>query len=212
MEKRELSQKVVSALMKAYPDAPATYLDFDNPFELLIATILSARATDVGVNKATPTLFSKYPTPEKLGAAMLEEVAEIIRPLGAFNRKSVYITDTAKMVAENFSGEVPKTIDQLITFKGVSRKTANVILSVAFNLSEGVVVDTHVGRVTVRLGLSEHTKKPDKIERDLMDLLPKDMWIDYARIVGTHGRRICKSQKPRCIECSVNTLCPSAEI
>jgi endonuclease-3 len=212
MEKRERAKKIVSALDKAYPDAPATYLIYENPFELLIATILSARATDAGVNKVTPTLFGRYPTPVKLGAAEIEEVAEIIRPLGAYNRKAEYVTDTAKMVAGNFSGEVPKTLEELVTFKGVSRKTANVILSVAFNLSEGVVVDTHVGRVTVRLGLSEHEKKPDKIEKDLMELIPKTMWNDYARLMGAHGRRTCKSQRPKCPECSVNALCPSVEI
>ncbi|MHA1948892.1 MAG: endonuclease III [Candidatus Thorarchaeota archaeon] len=212
MEKDEIAAKILKTLDKAYPDAPATYLNFDNHFELLIATILSARATDVGVNKVTPILFSKYPTPEKLGVAELEKVAEIIRPLGAFNRKSVYIVDTARMVTEEFNGQIPKTLDELITFKGVSRKTANVILSVAFNLTEGVVVDTHVGRVSVRLGLSEHEKKPDKIERDLMELLPIEMWNDYARLMGAHGRRTCKSQRPKCPDCSVNTLCPSAEI
>jgi endonuclease-3 len=212
MEKSEIAKKIVSTLDKAYPDAPTTYLVYDNPFELLIATILSARATDAGVNKVTPILFAKFPTPRKLGAAELEEVAEIIRPLGAYNKKSEYITDTARALTENFDGDVPKTLDQLITFKGVSRKTANVILSVAFNLSEGVVVDTHVGRVSVRLGLSEHEKKPDKIEKDLMDLLPKKMWNNYARLIGAHGRRTCKSQRPLCPECSVNKLCPSAEI
>ncbi|MHA2026393.1 MAG: endonuclease III [Candidatus Thorarchaeota archaeon] len=212
MEKNKLAKEIVIVLDNAYPDAPATYLFYENPFELLIATILSARATDVGVNKVTPILFARYQTPEKLGAAEIEEVAEIIRPLGAYNKKTEYITDTARMLVEKFNGKVPQTLDELITFKGVSRKTANVILSVAFNLSEGVVVDTHVGRVTVRLGLSEHEKKPDKIEKDLMELLPHEMWNDYARLIGAHGRRICKSQRPNCPECSVNTLCPSAEI
>jgi endonuclease-3 len=212
MDKSERARKIVSILDGAYPDAPSTYLMYDNPFELLIATILSARATDAGVNKVTPVLFGRYPTPEKLGAAKLEEVAEIIRPLGAYNKKADYLTETARAVVENFKGEVPRNLDELITFKGVSRKTANVILSVAFSLSEGVVVDTHVGRVSVKLGLSEHEKKPDKIEKDLMDLLPKKLWNDYAKLIGAHGRRICKSRRPSCPECSVNSLCPSAEI
>jgi len=212
MEESERAKKIVGLLDKAYPDAPSTYLIYENSFELLIATILSARATDAGVNKVTPILFARYPTPEKLGEAKLEDVAEIIRPLGAYNKKAEYITETAKAVVENFHSKVPTTLNDLITFKGVSRKTANVILSVAFDLSEGVVVDTHVGRVSVRLGLSEHEKKPDKIEKDLMGILPKKLWNDYARLIGAHGRRICKSQKPRCPDCSVNTLCPSAEI
>ncbi|MFW9769903.1 MAG: endonuclease III [Candidatus Thorarchaeota archaeon] len=206
------AKKIVNILDKTYPDAPSTYLMYENPYELLIATILSARATDAGVNKVTPILFARYPVPERLGNAKHEDVAEIIRPLGAYNKKAEYITETARGLIENFDGEVPARLDDLVTFKGVSRKTANVILSVAFNLSEGIVVDTHVGRVSVRLGLSEHDKKPDKIEKDLMDLLPKKLWNDYARLIGAHGRRVCKSQKPRCIECSVNSLCPSAEI
>lgn len=212
MERSVRAKKIVNILDKTYPDAPSTYLMYENPYELLIATILSARATDAGVNKVTPILFARYPVPERLGNAKHEDVAEIIRPLGAYNKKAEYITETARGLIENFDGEVPARLDDLVTFKGVSRKTANVILSVAFNLSEGIVVDTHVGRVSVRLGLSEHDKKPDKIEKDLMDLLPKKLWNDYARLIGAHGRRVCKSQKPRCIECSVNSLCPSAEI
>lgn len=212
MEKKELAKKIVSSLKKAYPDAPSTYLNFRNPFELLIATILSAHTTDVSVNKSTPALFAKYPTPEKMARAKIEEITELVRATGAYNRKAAYITETARMIVENFGGEVPKTLDELVTFKGVSRKTANVILSVAFNLSEGVVVDTHVMRVTVKLGLSEHAKKPKKIEKDLMELLPKTLWIDYARIMGAHGRRTCRSFRPKCPDCSVNTLCPSAEL
>lgn len=212
MEKKELAKKIVSSLKIAYPDAPSTYLNFRNPFELLIATILSAHTTDVSVNKSTPALFAKYPTPEKMARAKIEEITELVRATGAYNRKASYITETAKMIVENFGGQVPKTLDELVTFKGVSRKTANVILSVAFKLSEGVVVDTHVMRVTVKLGLSEYAKKPDKIERDLMELLPKTLWNDYAMIVGAHGRRTCKSSRPKCPDCRVNTLCPSAEL
>lgn len=212
MEKRELAKKILSKLKKAYPDAPATYLNFKNPFELSIATMLSARTTDVAVNKLTPNLFAIYPTPEKMAKAKTEDIVELIRTIGAYNRKAAYLTETARMIVENFGGNVPKTLDELVTLKGVSRKTANVILSVAFDLSEGVVVDTHVGRVTVKLGLSEHIKKPEKIEKDLMELLPKALWNDYARIMGAHGRRTCKSFRPKCPECSVNTLCPSAEI
>lgn len=212
MEKRKLAKKIISSLKKAYPDAPSTYLNFENPFELLIATILSAHTTDVSVNKSTPALFAKYPTPEKMAKAKIEEITELVRATGAYNRKAAYITETAKMIVKNFGGEVPRTLDELVTFKGVSRKTANVILSVAFNLSEGVVVDTHVMRVTVKLGLSEYAKKPDKVERDLMELLPKTLWQDYAMIAGAHGRQTCKSSRPKCPDCSVNTLCPSAEL
>ncbi len=212
MEKRKLAKKIVRCLKKAYPDAPQSYLKFGNPFELLIATILSARTTDASVNKSTPALFARYPTPEKMASAKIQEITKLVLATGSYNRKAEYIIETARLIIENFGGEVPKTLDELVTLKGVSRKTANVVLSVAFNLSEGVVVDTHVMRVTVRLGLSEHVKKPKKIEKDLMDLIPKTLWNDYARIVGTHGRRTCKSFRPKCPECRVNTVCPSAEL
>ncbi|MFW9787323.1 MAG: endonuclease III [Candidatus Thorarchaeota archaeon] len=204
--------KIVKILDKTYPDAPPTYLNYQNPFEMLIVTILSARATDVGVNKVSPTLFGKYPTPEKMAKAKLDEIAPIIRPLGAYNKKSEYITKTAKLLVENYGSQVPNKMEELIKFPGVSRKTANVILSVVFGLSEGIVVDTHVMRVTLRLGLSEHDKNPQKIEKDLMDLLPKEMWNDYARLIGAHGRRTCKARKPNCVECTLNKLCPSAEL
>jgi endonuclease-3 len=210
MDLSRKTEKIIEILERTYPDAPATYLDHSNPFEMLIVTILSARVTDAGVNKVSPTLFGRYSTPEKLGHANPIEVGKIIRPLGSYNKKAEYITKTSRMLVENFNGQVPTAMDDLITFPGVSRKTANVVLSVVFGLSEGVVVDTHVMRVTVRLGLSEHDKKPDKIERDLMALLPKEQWNDYARLIGAHGRRTCKSRRPDCPGCTLNKICPSA--
>ena len=203
--------EIVKILERTYPDAPKTYLNFQNPFQMLIATILSARATDAGVNKISPILFNKYPTPEKMSKADLDEIGQVIRPLGAFNKKAGYITETSRQLVERFGSEVPKNMEDLISFPGVSRKTANVVLSVVFGLSEGVVVDTHVMRVTVRLGLSDHDKKPQKIEKDLMELFPNELWNDYAKLIGAHGRQTCKSRKPNCIECSLNKLCPSAE-
>lgn len=203
--------EIVKILDKTYPDAPKTYLNFQSPFEMLIVTILSARATDAGVNKISPILFKKYPTPEKMSKANLEEIGQIIRPLGAFNKKAAYITETSHQLVERFDSKVPKTMEDLITFPGVSRKTGNVVLSVVFGLSEGVIVDTHVMRVTVRLGLSEHDKKPQKIEKDLMELFPNKLWNDYGKLIGAHGRQTCKSRKPNCIDCSLNKLCPSAE-
>ncbi|TFG98074.1 endonuclease III [Candidatus Thorarchaeota archaeon] len=204
--------EVLRKLIKAYPDAPKTYLDFNNPFEMTIATILSARATDAGVNKVTPVLFGKYSTPKKLAEADIDEVAMIIRSTGAYNRKAEYITKTARMILEDFGGEVPRTIDELVTFPGVSRKTANVVTQVAFDSAEGVVMDTHIMRVSLKLGLTEHEKNPEKTEKDIMQLLPKGKWISYARFVGTHGRRTCKSRKPMCSTCAVNNLCPSSEL
>jgi endonuclease-3 len=211
MNQSKDAEKIVKILTETYPDVPKSYLNFQNPFEMLIATILSARATDAGVNKISPILFNKYPTPEKMSKANLEEIGQIIRPLGAFNKKAGYITETSRQLVERFNSKVPKTMEELISFPGVSRKTGNVVLSVVFGLSEGVVVDTHVMRVTVRLGLSEHDKKPQKIEKDLMELLPNKLWNDYAKLIGAHGRQTCKSRKPNCIECSLNKMCPSAE-
>ncbi len=203
--------EIFKILKKMYPEVPKTYLNYQNPFEMLIVTILSARATDKGVNKISPLLFEKYPTPEKMAKAKLDEIGQIIRPLGAFNKKAGYITETSQQLVERFGSEVPRTMEDLITFPGVSRKTANVVLSVVFGISEGVVVDTHIMRVSVRLGLSEYDKKPQKIEKDLMELFPKEFWSDYAKLAGAHGRQTCKSRKPNCVECSLNKLCPSAE-
>ncbi|MGY5872249.1 MAG: endonuclease III [Candidatus Thorarchaeota archaeon] len=204
--------EVLRKLTKAYPDSPKTYLDFKNPFEMTIATILSARATDAGVNKVTPVLFGKYPTPEKLTAADVNDVAMIVKPLGAYNRKAEYITKTARMIVEDFGGEVPKTIEELVVFPGVSRKTANVVTQIVFDIAEGVVMDTHIMRVSLKLGFTEHEKKPEKTEKEIMELLPQDKWISYAKFIGTHGRRTCKSRKPMCSTCAVNNLCPSSEL
>lgn len=211
-EDERRAQEVLRRLSNAYPDAPSTYLRFSNPFEILIATILSARATDAGVNKVTPILFRKYSDPAKLAKADQDDLAQIIRACGAYNRKASYIKETARILTESFGGKVPSTINELTMFPGVSRKTANVVLQVAFGQAEGVVVDTHIMRVSVRLGFSQHNKKPDKIEKDLMQLLPRGRWIDYARLIGAHGRQTCKSARPRCSICPVKGLCPSAEL
>lgn len=209
-EKRAL--EVLRKLGKAYPDAPCTYLNYNNPFEITIATILSARVTDAGVNKVTPELFAKYPTPKKLAEANTEDVSAIIRSTGAYNRKTEYIIKTASMILEDFGGEVPKTIEDLVKFPGVSRKTANVVLQVAYEIAEGVVMDTHVMRVSHRLGFTEHEKNPEKTEKDIMQLLQKSKWISYARLIGTHGRRTCKARNPACSTCVVNNLCPSSDL
>jgi len=211
-EEEKRAQEVLHRLNNAYPDAPPTYLHFSNPFEMVIATILSARATDAGVNKVTPILFGKYPNPAKMAEGDVEDLAQIIRSCGAYNRKASYIKDTARMLTENFGGKVPKSLEELVTFPGVSRKTANVVLQTVYGIAEGVVVDTHIMRVTVRLGFSQHDKKPDKIEKDLMQLLPKAKWIDYARLIGAHSRQTCKASHPKCSTCPVNNLCPSSEI
>jgi endonuclease-3 len=211
-EEEKRAQEILRKLNNAYPDAPQTYLHFRNPFEMVIATILSARATDAGVNKVTPILFGKYPNPVKMARANEEDLAQIIRSCGAYNRKASYIKGTAKMITDVFGGEIPKVLDKIITFPGVSRKTANVVLQTVYGIAEGVIVDTHIMRVTVRLGFSKHDKKPDKIEEDLMELLPKSKWIDYARLIGAHGRQTCKAAHPKCSACPVNNLCPSSDL
>jgi endonuclease-3 len=203
-------QEVLKQLSRAYPDAPETYLDYSNAFEMLIATILSAHTADACVNTITPELFCRYRDAEHLMRASLEDLIGIIRPCGTYNRKSSYIRDSARLIAESFGGKVPKSMEDLITLPGVSRKTANVVLSVVFKINEGVVVDTHVMRVTQRLGLTQQQKNRKKAERDLMALLPREQWYDYAKLIGAHGRRMCNSRKPECDACAVKGLCPSA--
>ncbi|MHA1906854.1 MAG: endonuclease III [Candidatus Thorarchaeota archaeon] len=210
-ERKKKSRTVLKLLTKAYPDAPTTYLDHSNAFEMLISTLLSAHTTDASVNKVTPNLFKKYPTPKKMAKAETDDLIQIIRSVGTYNRKSGYIKEACKILVETYDGEIPKTIDELKILPGVRRKTANVVLSVVFGINEGVVVDTHIGRVTQKLGLTEE-KKPEKIERDLMELLPQKDWYEYARLVGAHGRRTCNAKKPKCPDCTLNKLCPSAQL
>ena len=212
MSQTTTAKKILTLLEKAYPDAPPTYLNFKNPFEMLIATILSAHTADACVNTITAPLFERFPDPKSLASASQEEIIEIIRPCGTYNRKSEYIIRSASKIADQYGGSVPDSLEELIELPGVSRKTANVVLSVAFDKNQGVVVDTHVMRVTVRLGLSEHNKKPNKIENDLMKLLPNSQWGTYARLTGAHGRQTCKARNPECQDCVLNQICPSAEI
>jgi endonuclease-3 len=203
-------QEILKQLRKAYPDAPETYLNHGNAFEMLIATILSANTADACVNTITPELFHRYPDAEHLMRASLEDIIGIIRPCGTYNRKSSYIRDSARLISESFGGKVPKSMEDLVALPGVSRKTANVVLSVVFKIKEGVVVDTHVMRVTQRLGLTQHQKNREKAERDLMALLPQEQWYEYAKLIGAHGRRTCNARKPECDACAVKNFCPSA--
>jgi endonuclease-3 len=147
-----------------------------------------------------------------MAKAKQEDLAQIVRPGGSYNRKASYIKETAKMITESFGGEIPNTIDELVTFPGVSRKTANVVLQTLYGKAEGIIVDTHIMRVTFRLGFSQHDKKPEKMENDLMQLLPRGKWMDYARLVGTHGRQLCRPTHPKCSVCPINELCPSSEL
>jgi endonuclease-3 len=201
--------KRVAAILKkldeAYPDVNCA-LAHANPFQLLIATILSAQCTDQRVNQVTPSLFRKYPTPEAFAYANPSELESDIRPTGFFRNKTKSIQGASRKIVEEFSGEVPRAMEQLLTLPGVARKTANVVLGTAFGIASGIVVDTHVQRLSARLDLSRNTD-PKKIEQDLIRIIPKDKWILFSHQLIWHGRRVCQARKPRCGECNLERLC-----
>lgn len=184
-------------------------LDHKNPFELLIATVLSAQSTDVMVNRITPELFRRWPTPEALAAAPPDAVERTLNRIGMYRQKTRNIVGLSKLLVERHGGQVPRTLAELVELPGVGRKTANVVLGVAFNAPEGVVVDTHVQRITQRLGWTRHTE-PAEIEEDLMRLFPRKDWDRLSHVLIFHGRRICTARKPACAACPVNKTCPSA--
>jgi endonuclease-3 len=200
---------ILAKLDEAYPEATCA-LVHEDPFELLIATILSAQCTDVRVNEVTRTLFQKYRKPEDFAYANPRDLEAEIRPCGFFRSKTKSIQGASKKVVEEFSGEVPRTMEQLLTLPGVARKTANVVLGTAFGIPSGIVVDTHVQRLTQRLDLTRNTD-PKKIEQDLMQIIPRDKWIIFAHQLIWHGRRVCQSRKPRCMECNLEKICYSED-
>jgi endonuclease III len=199
---------VVSRLMAEYPNA-TTELHWTNPLELLVATILSAQTTDVRVNGVTKTLFGKYRTARDYAEADPSELEEDIRPTGFFRNKARALQGMARALLEDHAGEVPRTMDELVALPGVGRKTANVVLGNAFGIDEGIVVDTHVRRLSNRLGLTGH-QNPEKIEQDLMRTVPKEDWTVFSHLLILHGRRVCKARKPDCPNCVLNDVCPSA--
>lgn len=199
--------EILARLKRAYPDAHCA-LDFTSPFELLCATILSAQCTDVRVNMVTPALFRKYPDAAALAGARQADVEEIIRSTGFFRNKARSLIGMAQAVVAEHDGEIPASMDALVRLPGVGRKTANVILGNAFDMNEGIVVDTHVTRVSGRLGLTKATD-PVKIEQDLMKLTPRDDWALLSHLMITHGRNVCVARKPRCEICVLAELCPS---
>ncbi|MHC4164355.1 MAG: endonuclease III [Planctomycetota bacterium] len=201
------ARTVVRRLHGEYPDAECA-LVHKNAFELAVATILSAQCTDEMVNRVTPTLFRRYPTPEKLARARPATIEKLIRPTGFFRNKTKSILGLAGKLVSEFDGQVPQTMEELLTLPGVARKTANVILGVAYGKADGVVVDTHVKRLTSRLGLTEHAD-PKRIERDLMELLPRTEWIAAGHLLIWHGRRVCSARKPACDRCLLSDRCPS---
>ncbi len=193
-----------------YPDAHCE-LDFESPFQLLAATILSAQCTDKRVNMVTPQLFARYPGPEALAAARPAELEQLIKPTGFFRNKTRSLIGMASALVDRFDGEVPRSMEDLVTVPGAGRKTANVVLGTAFNQPEGVVVDTHVGRVGRRLGLMKETD-PVKAEQELMRLYPREDWTALSHLLIFHGRRVCVARRPRCAECVLNDICPSSEV
>jgi len=200
---------ILAALRAAYPDVVCALIH-RNAFELVIATALSAQTTDVNVNKVTPALFKLYPTPRALAAASLPEIEEIIHSTGFYRAKAKNIQAAARVLVEQFNSKVPTTIDELIQLPGVARKTANVVLGSWFGIASGVVVDTHVLRLSRRLQLTRHTE-PVKVERDLIKILPQDRWIQFSHELIHHGRQICLARKPRCADCTLEPLCHSRD-
>ena len=208
--KKELAKDVYTKLLKKWPDAHCE-LDYTSPYELLIATILSAQTTDIIVNKASPSFFKSYPTAELLAAAKLNDVEELIKSTGFYKNKAKNIIKCANDLVQTYSGEVPKNLKQLIALAGVGRKTANVVLGNAFNLNHGVVVDTHVKRCSNLIGLSDETK-PEKVEKDLMEIFPNEQWTMLSHLLIFLGRRICIARKPQCSLCPIKELCKSSKV
>ncbi|HYL84279.1 MAG TPA: endonuclease III [Candidatus Angelobacter sp.] len=196
---------ILAKLDAAYPDATCE-LKHENAFQLLISTILSAQCTDVRVNQVTETLYKKYPNPEAFANATPSELEQDIRPTGFFRNKTKSVMGSSKAIIEKFSGEVPRTMEEILTLPGVARKTANVVLGTAYGIPSGVVVDTHVQRIANRLDLTGN-EDPKKIEQDLMLVIPEDRWIKFSHQIIWHGRRVCQARKPNCLECNLESLC-----
>jgi len=200
--------KIIELLEKEHPDAKIA-LRYTNPLELLIATILSAQCTDERVNIVTKTLFEKYRTAEDYANADVKELEKDIKSTGFYRNKARNIKKCCQMLVEKFNSQVPKTMEEMLELPGVARKTANIVLSNAFGVVEGIAVDTHVRRLAKRLGLTEH-EVPNKIEESLKKIVPKDYWMKITDLLIFHGRRVCIAQKPKCVICILNRICPSA--
>ena len=208
--KAERLAEILRRLEAMYPDSRCS-LTHDNPYQLAVATVLSAQCTDARVNASTPELFERYPTPDALANAPTEEVEEIVRPLGFFRNKARSIIGLAQGLVERHGGEIPRSMDELTALPGIGRKTANVVLGVAFGQAEGVVVDTHVKRIANRLDLTRHTD-PGTIEQDLLKILPEEQRVIFTHRIIDHGRAICTARNPKCWECPLAELCPAARV
>lgn len=208
MGDQERALKIIGILSKEYPDA-TTALDFGSPLEMMVSTQLSAQCTDKRVNMVTPALFKKYRTAKDYANANIKKFEQEIRSTGFYHNKAKNIINMAKMLVSDFKGKVPDTMEDLIKLPGVARKTANVVLNNAFHKSEGIAVDTHVLRLSERLGLSKHGKNAVKVEQDLMELFPHKLWGKVTYYIVDHGRAICDAKKPKCPECVIGEYCPS---
>ncbi len=208
LEPKARAAKILELLEKQYPNAEIA-LGYANPLQLLISTILSAQATDEQINAITPKLFKKYKTPEDFANADVKELEQYIKSSGFYHNKAKNIQNCCKTLVEKFRSKVPQTMNELLELPGVGRKTANIVLANAFGVVEGIAVDTHVGRLAQRLGLSEKNN-PDKIEQDLMQLVPKSQWMRITDLLIWHGRRVCTAKKPNCAGCVLNQICPCA--
>jgi len=209
MDNQQRANTILTKLEETYPEVSGTVLRHENPLELLVATILSAQATDEQINKITVDLFKKYKTAKDYAEAPREEFEQDIRSSGFYKRKADAIQTMAKTLLEEYDGRVPDTMEELVKLKGVARKTANIVLSGAFGKIEGIAVDTHVFRLSHRLGLSQH-KNRDKVEQDLMSLFPREKWWAVNYLLITHGRRVCDAKKADCYNCNLADICPSA--
>ena len=208
MDEKKRTSQIIARLKRAYPDAKCS-LNHTNPFELLIATILSAQCTDGRVNLVTADLFRKYRRCEDYVNAAPSELEQDIRSTGFYRNKAKAIQGACQMILERYAGRVPETMDELLALPGVARKTANVVLGNAYGIASGVVVDTHVSRLAQRLQLTEH-EQPEKIERDLMKLVPQRDWINFPHLLIAHGRTVCKARTPLCADCVIEQYCPSS--
>ncbi|MFB6282920.1 MAG: endonuclease III [Halobacteria archaeon] len=210
MEREERASETVERLKKEYPEADTT-LDYGNPFELLVSTILSAQCTDERVNKVTPDLFDRYPTPQDMAEADMDELKDLIRSTGFYNSKAGYLKNGASIIVDEYDGELPLKMSEMTELPGVGRKTANVVLSNAFQIDEGIAVDTHVSRLSQRLELTD-AETPEAIESDLMEMLPEEDWRIVSHLLIFHGREVCNARNPECGECTLEDICPNSRL
>jgi len=208
LEPKQRVEKIIELIEKQYPNAK-TALNFTNPLEILLATILSAQTTDVTVNIVTRNLFKKYRTAEDYVNADIVELEQVIHSTGFYHNKAKNLQKCCQLLVEKFHSQVPKTMEELLELPGVARKTANIVLYNAFGITAGIAVDTHVTRLSQRLGLTQQ-KDPNKIEQDLMQITPKEKWMPFTDLLIFHGRNVCKAKKPHCAVCVLNKICPSA--